>query len=157
MIPKRSQKRQSLHRKKTVHTSLISKFNLRAAIIFTVAHFASVAIYNLLVVNNEFAISKGGFVLHMLQASVYTSILFLNLKLELLIASAITAIFYCLAAINWAFLERGIEVGMQVLFYDAFSSIIMIINLTVIYFLGKDSAIHLFNIVFKHYPFFRRI
>jgi hypothetical protein len=137
--------------------SLLQKIDMRAAIIFIAAHFVSTGIYNLLIVDGDFVISKGGFILHMLQASVYSSIIFLNFKFELSIAAGVTAIFYCLIAINWVFLERGIELDIQSFFYDSFSSIIMTINLIVIYLLGKDGAIHLFNMLLRRHTFLSRI
>ena len=130
------------------------KIDIRAAIIFIAAHFVSVGIYDLLVVNDKFVIAKGGFVLHMLQAAVFLSLPLLKLKFELSVAAAATAICYCLNAINWAFMERGIEVGIQSYCYSNFASIIMTINLIVIYLLGKDGAIHLFNRLLR-YPDFR--
>ena len=136
---------------------VFKKLDMRAVIIFIAAHFASVGVYNSLVVDGAFAISDGGFILHMAQATIYSSISFFKLSFKLKVIACVTAVFYCLLAINWVLLDRGIEVNIQSYFYDTFSSIIMTINLIVIYLLGKDSVIHLFNMFLKRPSFFSRI
>jgi hypothetical protein len=131
-------------------------FNVKAAIIFIVAHFISMGIYTI-VINNSNAIWQSGFTLHMLQALVYLAVMSFNIDFKLKFASFITSIFYVLIAINWLLFQREIEVDIQTYFYDHFPSIIMTINLIVIYLLGKDGAIHLFNFIFKHLAFFSRV
>ena len=154
----KSQLKRNATRKKTVSIKAVfKKIDMRAAIIFIAAHFASMYIYNSIFVNGEFIVDRGGFVLHMLQASVFVSLLLLNLNFKLLVAAGVTSIFYTLLAINWFFLSRWEETIFQSYFYDYFSSIIMTINLIVIYLLGKDSAIHLFNMLLKRPSFFSKI
>jgi hypothetical protein len=132
-------------------------FDLRAAIIFIAAHFVSVGIYDLLVVGDNFAIPKGGFILCMLQASLFLSLTLLKIKFELSIIAGITSIFYCLMAINFFCLARWDETGIQNYFYSVFPSIIMTINLIVICLLGKDGAIHIFNKFFMRRSFLSKI
>jgi hypothetical protein len=135
---------------------LLKYFDVRAAIIFIAAHFLSMCIY-LLVINNSNAVWQSGFTLHMLQALIYFAVMSLNVGFKLKVASFVTSIFYVLIAINWLLFQREIEVQMQTYFYDHFASIIMTINLIVIYLLGKDGAIHLFNMFFKRHSFFSRV
>jgi hypothetical protein len=136
---------------------ILNYFDKRAAFIFIVAHFLSVGVYDLLVVGDEFAIPKGGFILHMLQAAVFASLLSLKLKFELSLTAGIISIWYFLMAVNWAFLESSGETHIQAYFYNVFPSIIMTMNLIVIYLLGKDGAIHMVNTIFKRYTFLSRI
>lgn len=133
--------------------SFIKQFDIRAAIIFIAAHFVSVGIYELLVVNDGFIIPKGGFIMHMLQAAVFLSILLLKIKFELAVAAAVTSVFYLLMAINWFCLSRWGEVGIQAYFHSVFPSIIMTINLIVIFLLGKDDVIPILNKFFKRLGF----
>tara|TARA_R110000782_G_scaffold32435_1_gene79076 strand:+ start:15 stop:443 length:429 start_codon:yes stop_codon:yes gene_type:complete len=111
----------------------------------------------MLVDNNADVVWQNGFTLHMLQALVYFAVMSLNVEFKLKIVSFVTSIFYVLIAINWLLFQREIEVQMQTYFYDHFTSIIMTINLIVIYLLGKDGAIHLFNMFFKRHSFFSRV
>ncbi len=136
---------------------VLNHFDKRAAFIFIGAHFLSVSIYDLLVVGDEFAIPKGGFILHMLQAAVFASLLSLKLKFELSLTAAVISVWYFLMAINWALLARAGETDIQSYFYDLFPSIIMTMNLIVIYLLGKDGVIHMVNTIFKRYTFLSRI
>jgi hypothetical protein len=135
---------------------LLKYFNARAAIIFITAHFITMSIY-FVVINNSDLIWQSGFTLHMLQASIYFAVMTLNLDFKLKVVSFLTSMFYLLIAINWLLFQREIEFEIQTYFYDTFSSIIMTINLIVIYLLGKDSAIHLFNMFLKRPSFFSRI
>ena len=132
---------------------LFKHFDLRAAIIFIAAHFVSVGIYDLLVVGDNFAIPKGGFILYMLQAALFLSLPLLKIKFELSIIAVITSIFYCLMAINFFCLARWDETGIQNYFYSVFPSIIMTINLIVICLLGKD----IFNKFFMRRSFLSKI
>lgn len=136
---------------------VLNHFDKRAAFIFIVAHFLSIGIYDLLVVGNEFAIPKGGFILHMLQAAVFASLLSLKLKFELSLTAGVISVWYFLMAVNWAFLAHIGETGIQAYFYDVFPSIIMTMNLIVIYLLGKDGVIHMVNTIFKRYIFLSRV
>jgi hypothetical protein len=60
-------------------------------------------------------------------------------------------------AVNWAFLESSGETHIQAYFYNVFPSIIMTMNLIVIYLLGKDGAIHMVNTLFKRYTFLSKV
>ena len=137
--------------------SFLQKIDLRAAIIFIAAHFVSVGLYDLLVVDNEFVVAKGGFVLHMLQAYVFILVTSFSMSRELKITSLIIAVIYALMAINWSVLERGIESNVQAHFYGIFASIIITMNLIVIFLLGKDGALHIFNRLYMSLTFRGRI
>ena len=121
--------------------------------IFIVAHFVTAIIYTLIV---DSEIWQSGFVLHILQASVYVFISFMSMSFKLKIASFVTAICYFLISVNWLLLERGIEIDAQAYFYNHFGSIITTINLIVIFLLGKDSATHFFNMLFTSNSFFNK-
>jgi hypothetical protein len=131
-------------------------FDIRAAIIFIVAHFLTMAIY-IVLAEGFFMIWQSGFVIHMSQALVFLGVASLNIAFKLRVASFVTSIFYCLIAINWLLFERGIEVGIQTYFYDHFQSIIMTMNLIVIYLLGKGGAIHIFNMLHKRPNFYNKV
>ena len=126
----------------------LKRFDLRAAIIFIAAHFLSAFIYNLFVFNGTMHDGLSGFSMHLLQASIYLIISLVSMKKELRIASLAITSAYVLIAANWFLLERGIELDIQSYFYAHFSSIIMTIDLIIIYLLGRDSAIRIFNNVF---------
>ncbi len=125
-------------------------FDMRAAIIFIAAHFLSMSAYHLIVIDGAFTIWQGGFVLHMCQALIYLTIVFINIDIKLRIASFVTFIMYGLIGINWLLFQRGIEIEMQTYFYNNFASIINALNLIVIYLLGKDGALHIFNMLFSN-------
>ena len=133
---------------------ILKRFDVKAAVIFIAAHFATMSIYTLLVNN---ALWQPGFILHMLQASVYLFIPLININFKLKLASFVTSILYFLIAINWLLLERGIELAAQVYFYNYFASIITTINIIVIYLLGKNSAIHFFNMFSTSNNFFNKL
>jgi hypothetical protein len=131
-------------------------FDVRAAIIFIAAHYLTIEVHNLLVIGDNFVIPRGGFILCMLQAAIFVSLLFLKIKFELAIAAGVTSIFYVFMAINWAFMSRWDEIAIQTYFYDTFPSIIMTMNIIVIFLLGKDGGIYIFNKLFKHHPFYNK-
>tara|TARA_R110000772_G_scaffold262521_1_gene381607 strand:- start:152 stop:664 length:513 start_codon:yes stop_codon:yes gene_type:complete len=131
-------------------------FDVRAAIIFIVAHLITACIY-IVIVNNSDIIWQSGFTLHMLQALVYLSIMYLKLGFKLKVAALITSVFYVLIAVNWLLFQREIETQIQTYFYDHFESIIMTIDLIVIYLLGKGGGIHLFDMFFKRHSFFSKL
>jgi hypothetical protein len=153
----RSLQKRNARRKSRMIKLALKYFDWRAAIIFIAAHFLTVGIYDLLVIGDEFIIPKGGFTMHMLQAAVFLSILLLNVKFELAIAAAATALVYALMAISWACTARWDSTFIQNYFYEVFPSIIMTINSIVICLLGKDGAIHLFNIFSKRTGFLNKI
>ena len=123
-------------------------FDIRAAIIFIVAHFASMIIFKVLVVEDHFIIDKGGFILHTLQAFVFLCISFIPMSRKLQVMALLFTGFYCLIAINWSVLERGIELDAQAYFYTIFESIVMTLNFIVICLLGKNGAIYCFNWIY---------
>ena len=130
-------------------------FDVRAAIIFIVAHFLSALVY-LIVVSNDL-IWQSGFTLHMLQAFIYLAVMSVNIGFGLKVMSFITSIFYMLIAVNWLLFQREIEVQMQTYFYNYFENIITAINLIVVYLLGKNGAIYIFNMLFVRCFCFNRI
>ena len=132
-------------------------FDIKAAILFVAAHFLSMSVYHLIVVDGAFTIWQGGFVLHMCQSFIYLVIVFANISVKLRIASFITFILYGLIGINWLLFQREIEIELQTYFYDHFSSIITTINIIVIYLLGKNGAIHLFNMFFSRLNVFNKL
>tara|TARA_R110000868_G_C10372767_1_gene718563 strand:- start:23 stop:442 length:420 start_codon:yes stop_codon:yes gene_type:complete len=136
--------------------SALKYLDVRAAIIFVVAHLVSMCIY-IVIVNSSDIIWQSGFTLHMLQALVYLSIMYLKVGVKLKVAALITSVFYVLIAVNWLLFQREIEVQMQTYFYDHFESIIITINLIVIYLLGKGGVIHLFDMLLSRHSFFGRI
>jgi hypothetical protein len=132
-----------------VKQRFLKYFDFKAAILFIAAHFLSVLIYKSLVVDDQFIIWQGGFVINMSQAFIYLIIVFINIDIKLRITSFVTFIVFGLFAINWFLIQRGIEGQLQIYFYEYFQSIIITLNLIVIFLLGKDGAIHLFNLFFS--------
>ena len=132
-------------------------FDMRAAIIFIAAHFLSMSAYHLIVIDGAFTIWQGGFALHMCQALIYLTIVFINIDIKLRIASFVTFIMYGLIGINWLLFQRGIEIEMQTYFYNNFEGIITTLNLIVIYLLGKDGAIYLFNMFLIRFNFLNKL
>ena len=124
--------------------------NLKAAAIFIVAHFATVIIHNAL-------LNQGGFVVHMSQAAVFLFVCNMAIDFKLRIAALVTVIFYALLGVNWLLIIRGIDVTIQKYFYDSFASIIVTIDLIVLFLLGKDGGIHIFNKFFSRHPFYNKI
>ena len=131
--------------------------NLRATSAFVAAHIVSVIIHNAFVYFDLFALPKSGFIMHTMQASLYVFISLMAIDLKLRLAALAITFFYIIIAINWAFLERGIEVQLQSYFYEYFASIIMTINIIVIYLLGRDSGIHLFNRLSDRFHFVNKV
>ena len=134
-----------------MRTSLFKKLNIWATILFIVAHFATVYIYDLLVVDGEFAFIDSGVILHTLQASVYLIISIMPIKKSLRIASLLVVTAYVLIAASWLWLDMGLDFGTQSYFYDAFAVIMTALNLIIIYLLGRDGAIHIFNLLLSRF------
>ena len=113
---------------------------------FIVAHFLSVFIYDSFVVDDEL-LNGSGVDLRALQASIYVIIPMMILSKELKLASLAVAGMYILSASEWLLFDHGIELDIQAYFYSHFSGIIDTLDLIIIYLLGRDSAIRIFNIV----------
>ena len=115
---------------------------------FIAAHFLSVFIYDLFVVDNSLSAGKSGVDLRALQASIYMIIPMFGMSKGLKLASLAVAATYILSAAAWLLHSLEAWLDIQSYFYAHFSSIIMTINLIIIYLLGRDSAIRIFNNVF---------
>tara|TARA_R110000851_G_scaffold201085_2_gene352258 strand:+ start:210 stop:722 length:513 start_codon:yes stop_codon:yes gene_type:complete len=127
----------------------LERFDLKAAIMFIVAHFLSVFIYDSFVVDDEL-LNGSGVDLRAMQASIYVIIPMMILSKELKLASLAVAGMYILSASEWLLFDHGIELDIQTYFYSHFSGIIDTLDLIIIYLLGRDSAIRIFNIVFDY-------
>ena len=123
-------------------------FDLVAAIVFVAAHFISVAVYDFVVVDDAYNILGGGFSLHLLIAAIYLAVSELGINYKLRMVALITAFVHVAMAANWSLLQIGFDAGIQSFFYDSFTSIIIAMNSIVIYLLGRNSAIHIFNALF---------
>ena len=128
--------------------STLNRFDLKAAIIFIAAHFISVFIYDTFIIDGRLLDGKSGVDLRALQASIYILIPMFSMSKGLKLASLSVATAYMLSATVWLMYSVKVESTMQAYFYAHFSSIIITLNLIVIYLLGVDSAIRIFNNVF---------
>jgi hypothetical protein len=145
-----------------INQRFLKCFDIRAAMIFIAAHFASMFIYMIaydgafVVINSKFIIWQSGFTLHMLQATVYLFVMTSSISFKLKVASFLISITYLLIGGEWLLFQSDVNSKIQSYFLSSFPSIMTTLNLIVIYLLGKDGAIHLLNMFFKHIPFLNK-